>query len=375
MDYQIQWLDSAGQPEGSAVTEPGVALSNSYFTATIVKDNPSGTISQIQIASSEYNKSDDEYSSTLRLTANQTTADIVIIKESPSRYSNRIFQVLTVGESYGNLGSYSTTPSAANGRAMRYVLDNQFSPTSSYPFKIGGFSFWRVAVGTYTNVTSDADINLFRRMIASMDVLVLTYHNTISENISSLLLDEWLVQKPNRVLWIFRDDNNTNATLLTATKNAGDGEWHNINGYSSSAGFRTSAPSDYAYDNANEIAEFFDGPFGSMPHDMILNTQDGVLGSCVIGDARKTVTPLVYNNNSSNKDEMILGINKRKGVVYCGESEFFSGGTSDPMSSSANSNGTLDPTTTNSKNYLDVMNANIWAWIVGRVIYGPQPDL
>lgn len=372
--YQIQWLDDSGNLTGEAVSEYDVALSNDFFTATIVADANNSTVSHIEFTSSLYNKSDDEYSYTLRITANNgIIVDIVVTKESPSRYSDKVIQVLSTGADYGSLGTYSTTVAATLG--MRNVLDNNFSPTSSYPFKIGGFFYWTVTISgtSYTNATTTANVASFKKIISNVDVLILTYSNVTSTLVAEMLLDDWLVNNTNRVLWVNRDNASSNVNVVARTATDGDGTWANIGtGYNATAGYRTAGASDYAYNNATEVTDFFDGPFGVVPENMALYAADGTAGASLIETTSKqNVTPLIYNNYTGYTDYMLLGVNKKRGIVYSGESQFFTGSASYPMSAGANSSGTIDTSTTGSKNHTDVLNANLWAWIVGRVIYGP----
>lgn len=375
MNYEMQWVET---PDAGKVSEADVPLSNGYFTATIVRnESESPYLSHIRIESPEYNLTDQPVQATLRLFANDTSVDITVLKESSSQYSQRIIRVLSVGTSYGSLGFYNLTYPVT--LAMRNVLDANFTPTSSYPVRMGGFFFLTVngSDPLYSNATTPQNIASFKKLINGFDVLVMTYANITSPQVADMLLDEWLVEDPHRVLWVMRDNAASNASILARTAQDGEGVWDKFgDAFDATAGYRYSSEEDYAYNNAEEVKDFFDGPFGSIdnePGKQILRPGDVVSGTCLLPDSSKQyVTPLVYSNKAGYKGYMSVGVNKRRGIVYEGEAQFFQYDIG--MSLSANTNGTLTTTPdSNGKYYFDLIMANIWAWVTGRVIYGAAP--
>lgn len=375
MNYEMQWVET---PDAGKVSEADVPLSNGYFTATIVRnESESPYLSHIRIESPEYNFTDQPVQATLRLFANDTSVDITVLKESSSQYSQRIIRVLSVGTSYGSLGFYNLTYPVT--LAMRNVLDANFTPTSSYPVRMGGFFFLTVEGSNplYSNATTPQNIASFKKLINGFDVLVMTYANVTSPQVADMLLDEWLVEDPHRVLWVMRDNAASNASILARTAQDGEGVWDKFgDAFDATAGYRYSSEEDYAYNNAEEVKDFFDGPFGSIdnePGKQILRPGDVVSGTCLLPDSSKQyVTPLVYSNKAGYKGYMSVGVNKRRGIVYEGEAQFFQYDIG--MSLSANTNGTLTTTPdSNGKYYFDLIMANIWAWVTGRVIYGAAP--
>lgn len=375
MNYEMQWVET---PDAGKVSEADVPLSNGYFTATIVRnESESPYLSHIRIESPEYNLTDQPVQATLRLFANDTSVDITVLKESSSQYSQRIIRVLSVGTSYGSLGFYNLTYPVT--LAMRNVLDANFTPTSSYPVRMGGFFFLTVngSDPLYSNATTPQNIASFKKLINGFDVLLMTYANVTSPQVADMLLDEWLVEDPHRVLWVMRDNAASNASILARTAQDGEGVWNKFgDAFDATAGYRYSSEEDYAYNNAEEVKDFFDGPFGSIdnePGKQILRPGDVVSGTCLLPDSSKQyVTPLVYSNKTGYKGYMSVGVNKRRGIVYEGEAQFFQYDIG--MSLSANTNGTLTTTPdSNGKYYFDLIMANIWAWVAGRVIYGAAP--
>lgn len=372
LNYELLWVDA---PEAGKVSEADTPLSNGYFTATIVRDpSESAYLSHIRIESPEYNTGYQPIKATLRLIANDTSADITVIKESNEQAAGKTIRVLSLGTGYGSLGSFNAP--VALTLPMRKILEVNFSPTSSYPTKTGGFFFLTVPLSdpNYTNATSPAAIAAFKILINNFDVLILPYTNVISQEVTDMLLDEWLVEDTHRVLWVMHDNEASNATLLARTASEGEGVWVNLDkAFDASAGYRYSNPADYAYNNTEEVKDFFEGPFGTIDNEagkQILRPGNAVAGACLIpNSAKQYVTPLVYSNKPGYTDYMSLGVNKKRGIVYQGESEFF--GYTYAMSPSANSSGTITATPDPAgKYYYDVLMSNIWAWVAGRVVYG-----
>lgn len=369
LNYEIEWLSA---PDSGKVSGEGSTLSDGYFTATIERENgESAYHSHIQIESPQYNTTDDTIQHVLRLSGGGVEVDITVVKESPSLYASRNINILCVGgNTYGNLGSFDLAPNGYT-QAMRYVLDKNFISTSSYPFKTGGFFYTATASAALYNATSAADVAHFKRILNSVDVLIMTYEINPSAQVADMLLHEWLKENPHRVLWLMRDDNITNTNILNITSQEGEGSWQNIgSAYDATAGFRLAVSQDYEFNNGRDVLEFYNGPFGTVDTLGVYIPGDGVSGACKIDSlAKRFVTPLVYSNKTGYKDYMSLGINKQRGIIYMGEAQFFM--VTYGMSSLANANGTISSTPVNGKYYYDVLNANIWAWVAGRVIYGP----
>lgn len=369
LNYEMEWLSA---PDSGTVSGVGSKLSDGYFTATIEKGNgESAYLSHIRIESPQYNMTNDTIQRILRLSAGGIELDITVVKESPSLYASRTLNVLSVGgNTYGNLGTFDL---GSNGytQAMRFVLDNNFLPTSSYPFQTGGFFFTSTASAALYNATSVAGVANFKRLLSGIDVLIMAYEINPSVPVAQMLLEEWLKEYPHRILWVMRDDNITNTNILNITAAEGEGTWQNIGtAYDATAGFRLAGPGDYGFDNRSEVQDFYNGPFGSVDTLGVYVAGDGVSGACKIDSlAKQYVTPLVYSNKTGYKDYMSLGINKQRGIVYMGEAQFFMVNLG--MSPQANTNGSISTTPVNGKYFYDVLNANIWAWITGRVIYGP----
>lgn len=372
LNYEMQWVDT---PEAGSVSATDTPLSDGHFTATIVRDPAeSAYLSHIRIESSEYNGTDQPIKATLRLMTHDTSVDITVTKESNQQAVGKTIRVLSFGTGYGSLGSFNAP--VAVTLPMRKILEVNFSPTSTYPTKTGGFFFLNVPISdpNYTLASTPAALAAFEILINNFDVLILPYTNLISDEVTNMLLDEWLVENTHRVLWVMHDNNASNANLLARTASEGEGEWGNIDkAFDAASGYRYSNPADYAYNNAEEVKDFFDGPFGKIDNEagkQILRPGNIVAGACLIpNSAKQYVTPLVYSNKPGYTGYMSVGVNKKRGIVYQGESEFF--GLDYALSPSAYSNGAITATPDiNGRYYYDVLMANIWAWVAGRVVYG-----
>lgn len=373
LNYEMQWVDA---PEAGSVSATDTPLSNGYFTATILRDPAeSAYLSHILIESPEYNTSDQPVKATLRLTAHDTSVDITVIKESNQQAIGRTIRVLSFGTGFGSLGSFNAP--VAVTLPMRKILEVNFSPTSTYPTKTGGFFFLAVPISdpNYTLASTPSALAAFKILINNFDVLILPYANQISVEVTNMLLDEWLVEDTHRVLWVMHDNNASNANLVARTASEGEGVWGNIGlAFDAASGYRYSNQADYAYNNAEDVKDFFEGPFGTIDNEVgkqILRAGDIVAGACLLPDSSKQyVTPLVYSNKTGYTGYMSIGVNKKRGIVYQGESEFF--GLDYGLSPSAYASGAITATPSpNGKYYYDVLLSNIWAWVTGRVIYGP----
>lgn len=369
MNYEIQWPD---HPELGSVSDADVPLSTGDFTATIVRNaDESPYLSHIRIESPTYNTG-EPMQTTLRVIANGTALDIHITKDSSTQLPQKNIRVLSMGVGYGSLGSFNAPVGVT--LPMRKILETNFSASSNSPIKVGGFFFLNVPLSdpNFSNADNPATVAVFKRLISDFDVLIMPYQNVVSVEVTNMLLDEWLVENTHRVLWIMRDTETTNANLLARTAQEGEGVWENIGqALDLQAGFRYSSEGDYAYDNAQEVKEFFDGPFGTIDNEhQLLRTGDGVAGTCNIGeDSKRFVTPLVYSNKPGYEGYMMLGINKKRGIVYQSDSQFFQYNVG--MSLPAYNTGTISTTPdATGKYYYDLLMANIWAWIAGRVLYG-----
>lgn len=347
--YTIQWLDSAGTPTGTAVSGIGATTGNANFSVTIGR-NPGEeeTISHLRFTALGNNLSDNDVSSVLRIAAGRWRFDVTVTQRNPAKRRNRIIRVLSVTE-IGSLGS--STPASSNGLPLRRILDNanNFSPTGTVV--IGGFSFTEISRAEIqaTGTGSASDKEIFRsiqKTLNAQDVIYLTYNSPISNELGQSVL-AWLRGNANRVLIVGCDTNTTNANLrqyLTA-----DGTWKYYNLNNIGGAFKRAATND-----ANK--RFFTSPFGAVAENAAITRVDDYAGYC--SDYPSRVTPLVVSSAIGRDNILIVGVNVQDRIVYHGDANL---NQTPCLSSQANTNGTVTSD-------FDRLTANLWAWIVDRVV-------
>ena len=350
--YTIQWLDSSGNPVGTAVSGVGATLSgNSRFTVSIGRDaSDEETTTHLVFTTTQDNRSTVSASSRLRITAGRWTLNVTVTQESPERYRKRVVRVLSVKE-VGDLGS--STPSTASGLALRRILDNKknFSPDGTVI--IGGFSFSEVSnseiQATGTGSTSDKEIfNSVKSAINAQDVIYLTYNSQISNELAQIVL-AWLRAASDRVLIVGTDTESTNAKLRQYLTGNGTWQYYYLNNIGSN--FKRAAQTD-----GNK--RFFATPFGTVAENAPISRADGYAAYC--SDYPATVTPLVVSAATGHEKAMIVGADLAGRIVYHGDANLSQNGQ---LSSQANADGTV---TTD----FDRLTANLWAWIVEQVCSG-----
>lgn len=350
--YTIQWLDSSGNPVGTAVSGVGATLSgNSRFTVSIGRDaSDEETTTHLVFTTTQDNRSTVSASSRLRITAGRWTLNVTVTQESPERYRKRVVRVLSIKE-VGDLGS--STPSTASGLALRRILDNKknFSPDGTVI--IGGFSFSEVSnseiQATGTGSASDKEIfNSVKSAINAQDVIYLTYNSQISNELAQIVL-AWLRAASDRVLIVGTDTESTNAKLRQYL--TGDGTWQYYYLNNIGSNFKRAAQTD-----GNK--RFFATPFGTVAENAPISRADGYAAYC--SDYPATVTPLVVSAATGHEKAMIVGADLAGRIVYHGDANLSQNGQ---LSSQANADGTV---TTD----FDRLTANLWAWIVEQVCSG-----
>ena len=333
--FTIQWLDLAGSPIGNIITgNDSILPDNENFSVQIQQDTEEN-ISHLVFTTTKDNRTDQNVTSKLRITASRWILDITITQENPSKYRNRVVRVFSV-RSVGSLGA--NPPSNASGLALRRILDNptNFSPEGTVI--IGGFAFSEGSTSDLqqTSTSNKETYNSIKQTLNAQDVIYLSYNTPISEELAQVIL-AWLEGSPNRVLIVGTDTQATNLALLKHLTQDGTWTFNNTNN-----GFKRAPQTE---DNKR----FFSSPFGIVTKDAPIQRVDGIFGLC--SDYPQDVTPLAVSNTDSKAQ--VLGINLKKRIIYHGDANLNQNG---PLSS----NGTI---TTD----FDRLTANMWAWIVEQV--------
>ena len=351
LPYTIQWLDASGTPSGSAVSGVGATVSKgSSFTASIVrKTNDPVDVTHLVFTALQKNTAAADLSATLRITGGSWSFDVRVVQEGVGKYAGRFIRVLSVA-ALGDLGA--TVPTTAQGRALRYILENpaNFSPEGKVP--IGGFAFVRTSASEMqaTGTGGTADKGTFRGvkgLINAQDVVYLSYNTSISTELAQVVL-AWLEGSTHRVLIVGTDTGGTNANLLTLLKAKGEGSWsYDITAIANM--FKRAAPTAGS-------DPFFDGPFGAVAANATIARADGYAGYC--SDYPASVVPLVVGDKTGYDRYMVVGVNTARRIVYLGDANLNEVGR---LSTQANTDGTVSSD-------FDRLTANLWAWIAEQVV-------
>lgn len=343
--YNIQWLDNDNNPVGDITSNFNSVISNDNFDAWITRNTEEADkITRIVFRTRNDNINGDVKTNKLRITVGKWKIDILVTQDNSAMYSDRSYRVLTVS-AHGDLGALATA--SANGLAMRSILDKQF--TVDGVIKIGGFAFMRVPNdNTASNVSSGTNLGQMQRIIDGQDVIYFPYNVNVSNEIANLLL-KWVNASPKRVLIVGTDTYSTNRVLREKLTEDGTWEWNDL----------STVSNNYKRATATADAEdFFNGPFGTIGENAILNRADGTAGYCSNYPV-ETVTPLITGDKSGYTNHMILGVNKNRRIIYNGDADFFT-------------NNALSNNSGNISSDLDKLIANMWSWIVEQIIYGNE---
>lgn len=337
LPFSIKW--PGGSEEAS---EDGQSVSDYSFDASLHKDNngEQNDLWQIHIRSLS---DGGGQTGTLSILTDRWVIDIEVTQDYEETFADRIIHVLTVTE-VGDLGT-TAEPGGASARAMRAVLDENFSPYGT--IKVAGFAFTRVPNdASYANATAARNVELMRKLIWSQDIIYFPNNVTVSDAVADMLL-EWVAGRPNRVLMVGTDSNSTNAALRNRLTD--DGTWNFSNVGTITSRFKRA---DYSV----EADVFFNGPFGEVATDAAFNKADNTAGYNYTYP-RDRVTPLIVGDRSGYTDYMFFGVNKKSRIVYHGDAQLFQGGQMSNIRGEVN-------------NDLDRLMANVWAWMVEQVLYG-----
>ncbi|MCC8188204.1 MAG: hypothetical protein LIP08_12055 [Bacteroides sp.] len=358
--FTIQALDDTGNPAGPAISSNGESLQNGFYDLQIVKSSEDGAdVYRLVMTATDDNLTDNTYSGrylvSTRFWKFEVTVEQLTYLET---YRTRAVNVLTITSLPGDLGtSDGIFTDGVSGDAMRRVLENKanFSPSGTVPIK-------EIIVHSFTNdmlsTSNQAYLDILSKMLEHVEVVHLPADCTPSVQASQLIYD-WLEAKYYRVLILGLDDPSTNANMRQYF-NALDGNWQ----YSEKA--VTSLSTTPFWEDRHE--PYFNGPFGPISDVSNVEVVMGYVSTDVgYNDGYNwdtTIPLLVVSSGLDNSGKMTHGINQEMGVFYCGESEITSA-RGQAMSSSAAANGTVDSP-------FDRLMANIWAWIIDRVVVGKE---
>ncbi|WP_455639260.1 hypothetical protein [Parabacteroides sp.] len=381
----LQWVDAEGNPVNN--DEPSISLSSDRFEVSLVEktDADNNTQKQLQIRTRQENNSYSDYSEYVMIYVNRWKI-LITVTQSSNRNRNEIIHVLSSDE-IGGLHHSSS-------KAMRAILDNHFGPGKT--IQLGGIE--------YTSVTSGTAIKdaLTYDKLAQQDIVVLS-NNTRPDSATARRVLDWLGARKNRVLILgfdWKDPSvndtysnghpehatTTNYQVLKLLRDDVTPYWYN-GGTNASIGDTGPVREDMiaSFDiQANNSYFFRTGPF-TAPQNIEISScgywlEDIYWGRMEVHNP--DIVPLIVFKNVVRDDgsgrlpaytptpegdgRMIVGIDKKKRIVYVGDSQFFGVGTGNEVKKSSridNINGNL------TNNYSRIM-ANLWAWMIEEVVLG-----
>jgi len=326
-NYTIQWSDI----NGIAVTGTSPSASmieNGNYKVSII-DNT------IRVEALTNNALDNNRLNYFVIHAGRWDVVITISQYGLLKHSGDLVRVLSFG-GVGDLGNGYDTEGArdANAASMRQILNKQFSPTGLFQF--GGYHFTEMGtVGTGTTLSYTT--------MSNYDVLLFPFSQQPSLTVAKDVL-KWLDAKPNRVLIVSADGSNTNTNLLTVID---DNLTWNYTTYITNFNF--------VVDDLTKI--FTDtGLFGSVSSTSYFRYIDNIWGRAVNNDP--DVIPLLKTDDGG----MVIGVNKKKRIVYISEIQLLQTRYSG-VNALTDNNGTVS-------NDQDKLMANLWAWITEVVLSG-----
>ncbi len=356
--FNIQATDENGNPTGNIISKPGEKLDNGFYTLEIVKENSDGEdIYRLLLVTTGANKTDEYFTGFFDVTTDFWTFDVTVKQKTYNMsYAGKTINVLTITSLPGDLGSSDGIfTEGVSGNAMRNVLENpaNFSNSGTVPVK-------GIIVHDFSNEmissSNTAYMAILEKMLNHVEVVHLPKNCTPSAEAAKLIYD-WLEAEYYRVLILGMDNDITNANVRKYYDDV-DGDWQEaIPGAITDVGTPI-----YEVDD-RLLPFFFDGPFGPVPmNEVSMGFVNGAMGYNIGYNWDTTLPILIATEGDDNDSKMTHGINIKHGIFYCGESEITSA-RGNAMSQSAANNGTVS-------SEFDILMANVWAWIIDRVVAG-----
>ncbi|MCC8088686.1 MAG: hypothetical protein LIO79_05415 [Rikenellaceae bacterium] len=355
--FSIQPLDEYGNPTGTAIKTDGESFSAGFYTLELKKDGTDGEdVWRLVITSTGDNYTNAEYTGSFQVYTDWWTFDVEVIQETyVSQRADRYVKILTITDLDGDLGTTDGTFTELSGSAMRNVLENTANFGPQGIVTIGGIIVYDLKNATISS-ESASDMYILEKVLSDVDVVHLP--GLCSPSVTAAeFIEAWHRAKPNRVLIIGLDDENTNTNLRSYIydleevdpDDPSSGTWE-VN--------TTVKSLTRGYDDMG-TDRFFYGVFGD-----VKNGDMGLSKFTHIGynngyNWETTISLLMIGQADDNKNMMTHGLNTGSGIFYCGDSGITSDRNS-AMSSQAAATGTVTSD-------FDRLMGNIWDWIVERV--------
>lgn len=381
----LQWVDAEGNPLDGG--ELSTSLSSDRFEVSLIEgtDAYNKIQKQLLFRAKQANNTYSDYSEYMMIHVNRWKI-LITITQTANRNGNEIIRVLSSDE----IGGLHHT----SAKAMRAILDNHFGPGKTV--QLGGIEYSSVPSGI---TIKDA---LTYEKLSQQDILVLS-NNTRPDSATARLILDWLGARKNRVLVLGFDwkdpgitdsyssghpeyATTTNYQVLKLLRDDVTPYWYN-GGTNTSIGDTGPVREDMIASfniNADNNYFFRTGPFTAPENIRITSCgywlEDVWWGRMEVHNP--DIVPLivfkdvvrddgsgrlpVYTPNPGGDGRMIMGIDKKKRIVYIGDMELFDVGTGNDLMKSSridNTNGNL------TNNYSRIM-ANLWAWMIEEIVLG-----
>lgn len=382
----LQWVDAEGNPLGGG--ELSTSLSSDHFEVSLIEgtDIYNNTQKQLLFRAKQANTTYSDYSEYIMVHVNRWKI-LITVTQAANRNGNEIIRVLSTEE----IGGLHT----ASAAAMRAILDNHFGPGKTV--QIGGIN--------YSSVTSYAAIKdaLTYEMLAQQDIVVLS-NNTRPDAATAQRILDWLGARKNRVLVLgfdwkdpgITDDylggypeyaTTTNYHVLKLLRDDVTPYWYNLGTDTSigdTGGWRSNMIASFNI-NADNSYFFRTGPFTASENIEITSCgywiEDIWWGRMEVHNP--DIVPLIvfkdvvrddgsgnlpgYTPDPGGDGRMIMGIDKKKRIVYVGDMEVFQGAV---IGNSVVRSSRIDNTSGNLTNDYSRIMANLWAWMIEEVVLG-----
>lgn len=380
----LQWVDAEGTPiDGNGLSE---SLSSTRFEVSLAQETDSDNNIRrvIQCRAKQPNDTYSDYSEYVMIHINRWKI-MITITQSANNSKDEIIHILSTN----GIGGIDY----ASSRPMKAILDNHFGIGKTV--QLGGIVYSQIPI-------SINETNLPYSKLAQQDILILGYDSRPDSASARRILD-WLGARKNRVLVIGTDwkapginDSygngkpelapTTNYQLLKLLREDITPYWNNG---ANNESIGDTGPSRSAlitsFDPTADNDYFFrTGPFTESLTTGITNCgywiNDVIWGRMEVHSP--TITPLIRFKNVVKDDgsgslpsytpypegdgRMILGVDKKKRIVYMGDSQIFEIGSGNAV----RTNSRIDNNTGNLTNDYSRIMANLWAWMIEEVVLG-----
>ncbi len=374
--YTIEWTEGANAGVASATS-----ISNEYFELTISNDK-----TEIRARTLQQNTTNDEITSSFLIRAKRLVIPATVVQLPQAKFNNEIIRVLSLEEAGGFGSGTLTTITNSRTTGMRRILENHFGTDKTV--SIGNIYFTYLGSGTSINSQLTDDI------LSQQDIIYL--NNNIRPNASTAQrIMNWLDAKSSRVLMVGYDwkdpgtgDTRTNWEVLKILRAQNEiiPYWYNNGSVNpveegDTPGIRYPFRVPFVI---NEKSRYFfeDGPFTSSPYTPVTSCyswcQDQYWGR--IEPLSSSIIPLInYSNplqettdnpwatDPTGDGKMMFGVDPVRRIVYVGDAQMFENYTG---SIPALQNARINNTTGELSNDYSRIIANMWAWMIEKVVLG-----